>query len=359
MPGLYQQDGIWRIDKHIKGQRIRKSTGTGDYSKAEQILIALLNCSSKPISRIPTFDDSSAYYIQTEKKKSLDRDIQCLDNWVPLIGHMLINEIHQDSLQPAIEERLKKVKSSTVIRELSVVIRILNLAARTWRNENNEPWLAVAPLISLKNLRKMKDTRKPYPLTWDEQRKLFDKLPGYLQVMLLFKVNTGLRQQEVCGLLWNWEIPVSELDTSVFIIPENFVKNGEERLVMLNSAAKSIIDSQRGLHNDLVFHYQGKQLYRLNNKKWRKAWKDSGLPINGEVYRGVHNLKHTFGARLRAAGVVHETRQVLLGHKNRNITSHYSIAQLEELIKAADLVAHPHAIPTITVLNLKARRISN
>lgn len=95
----------------------------------------------------------------------------------------------------------------------------------------------------------------------------------------------------------------------------------------------------------------------MNNRAWRTAWKDSGLPISKQFVKGVHNLKHTFGTRLRAAGVVHETRQVLLGHTNQNITSHYSIAQLEELIDAVNLVAHPHQIPTITVVNLKARRV--
>lgn len=45
----------------------------------------------------------------------------------------------------------------------------------------------------------------------------------------------------------------------------------------------------------------------------------------------VHDLKHTFGRRLRAAGVPMETRKVLLGHKNGDITTHYSAPELEEL----------------------------
>ena len=36
----------------------------------------------------------------------------------------------------------------------------------------------------------------------------------------------------------------------------------------------------------------------------------------------VHDLKHTFGRRLRAAGVPVETRKVLLGHRNGDITTH-------------------------------------
>ena len=44
----------------------------------------------------------------------------------------------------------------------------------------------------------------------------------------------------------------------------------------------------------------------------------TGLPLVR-----IHDLKHTFGRRLRAAGVGVETRMVLLGHTNEQITTHY------------------------------------
>jgi integrase len=48
--------------------------------------------------------------------------------------------------------------------------------------------------------------------------------------------------------------------------------------------------------------------------------------------------KHTFGRRLRAAGVSYEDRQDLLGHKSARITTHYSAAELANLIEAANKV---------------------
>ena len=57
--------------------------------------------------------------------------------------------------------------------------------------------------------------------------------------------------------------------------------------------------------------------------------------------KGPHNLKHTFGRRLRVAGVAYETRKVLLLHKSSDVTTHYSPAELEELINAvAKIVAN-------------------
>ena len=50
-------------------------------------------------------------------------------------------------------------------------------------------------------------------------------------------------------------------------------------------------------------------------------------------------MKHTFGRRLRAAGVPLETRKVLLGHKSGDITTHYSAPEIAELLEAANRVA--------------------
>ena len=36
--------------------------------------------------------------------------------------------------------------------------------------------------------------------------------------------------QEVCRLYWDWEVEVSELGTSLFLIPAEIVKNEEDYL---------------------------------------------------------------------------------------------------------------------------------
>ena len=59
----------------------------------------------------------------------------------------------------------------------------------------------------------------------------------------------------------------------------------------------------------------------------------------------VDDLKHTYGRRLRSAGVSLETRKLLLAHKNGDITTHYSAAEIGELIAAtkSDLRREGHA----------------
>ena len=67
----------------------------------------------------------------------------------------------------------------------------------------------------------------------------------------------------------------------------------------------------------------------------------------------VHDLKHTFGRRLRAAGVSFEDRQDLLGHKSGRVTTHYSAAELTNLIAAANLVCKPRSDNPLTVLKFR------
>ena len=89
----------------------------------------------------------------------------------------------------------------------------------------------------------------------------------------------------------------------------------------------------------------------LNNTGWQRARKKARLPLVR-----VHDLKHTFGRRLRAAGVSFEDRQDLLGHRSGRITSHYSAAELGSLIEAANQVVGEGSrkSPALVMLRNKA-----
>jgi integrase len=89
----------------------------------------------------------------------------------------------------------------------------------------------------------------------------------------------------------------------------------------------------------------------MNSSAWRKARIRARLP---QVR--VHDLKHTFGRRLRAAGVTFEDRQDLLGHKSGRVTTHYSAAELGNLIAASNRVCGENSrkSPALVVLKRKA-----
>ncbi len=168
----------------------------------------------------------------------------------------------------------------------------------------------------------------------------------------LYAVNAGCREREVCQLRWEWEVKVPALDTSVFILPESLTKTSTERVVILNSIARRVVEARRGIDQHHVFTYRGKPLGKLRTSAWRRAWGKAGLPTEDGILKGVHNLRHTFGRRLRGAGVSLETRKALLGHASGDITTHYSQAELGELLAAAEMVTKRGLAeaPTLTVI---------
>ncbi len=372
--GLRKRDGIWHIEKQFLGVAIYESCRTSDLTEAETYLAKRLNevREAKLLGVRPKriWREAATHYLEVKKKRSLGDDAKHLLALDEFIGHLPIEQVHDGTLEGFKQAcRKKGLKTKSINLALGVVRHILNLCAKKWRDkETGLTWIQQAPSITLEPV---EDDAKPYPLSWDEQAKFFRSLPGHLQRMALFKVNTGTREMEVCLLQWDWEIPVPEIGRSVFLIPEGFVKNAEERLVVLNDVAWPVIEGQRGLHPKWVFPYGQKwtggksrkrsesepgPLYRMHNTAWRNAWRKAGLPTGPEWKKGVHNLKHTFGRRLRAAGVSGETRKVLLGHTNHDITSHYSAAELQELLNAANRVCQRSESGKTPALTLLVRR---
>jgi integrase len=350
-PGLRNRNGIWHIEKQVLGQAIHESTGTSDLEAAELILARRIEeiRQAKVYGVRPprTFREAATKYLEENMHlASIDKCGMHLKDLDPFIGNLPIEKVHLGTLKPFIDARREKgIKTNSINLALCVVRRILNLAARLWRDENGLAWLETPPLVPLLPV---DDARKPYPLSWDEQRKLFEALPGHLARMCLCKVNTGCREQEVCRLRWDWEIMVPDLDSFVFIIPGEFVKNRDDRLVVLNRVARSVIDEVRGMHPEYVFTYKGRPVTSIYNSSWKRVRVAIGLP-----HVRVHDLKHTFGRRLRAAGVPLETRKVLLGHRNRDITTHYSAPELNELISAANRVCQQKSGKTPALLILR------
>lgn len=339
-PGLQKRQGIWHIDKKVRGYgRLCESTGTGDYAEAERYLIRRLEtirqASVYGIRPERTFREAALNYIQQKAhKRSIRDDALRLNGLDPWIGEVPIHKLHIGTLQGYIDAgRQRGLKTRTINHGLKVVRQILNLAANEWRDEFGLTWLEQAPKIKLLPEH---DGRAPHPLSWEEQETFFRALPPHLQRMALFMVNTGLRDAELCGLRWEWEAQIRGTEGSVFMLPADHHKGGhttgQEGLVILNRIAQSILEDQRGRHPDYVFIFRSEPIGRMNNSAWRTARRKTEMDIR------VHDLRHTFGRRLRAAGVRHEDIQDLLRHKNRNITTHYTRAEILNLLEAANAI---------------------
>lgn len=194
LSGLRKRNGVWHIEKTVSGTRLFESTGTGDRKQAEQYLIHRLEqirlgqiYGTRPTH---TFEEAATKYLaENRQKRTITEDVRHLEQIKPYIGQIDISKINMLYLQPYITARQREgVKNRTINYALEIVRRILNLASQEWVGEFNLTWLAGAPKIKLLP---RSDERKPYPLSWEEQDRLFALLPLYLRRMALFKVNTG------------------------------------------------------------------------------------------------------------------------------------------------------------------------
>lgn len=359
MPGLRRVGDVWHVQKRVRGfGTLRESTQATELEEAEKYLVRRLDeIRQQTVYGVRPkrfFADAAVKFMAEDATKSKAINEIFLDQAVPLIGALPLDNVHDETLKPFVEWcRKRGNKSKSINNKLELVRRILNLAARKWRDDvTGKTWLETAPLITMLEV---DDARPPYPISWREQALLFPLLPAHLQPMALFMVHTGLRDEECCSLSWRQEREVEELGLSVFDLHDT--KNGEDRVVVLNAVATAVIEGQRGKHKTWVFPYRGERiLWGMNNTAWQSAVKRAAKKYpehfgreapDGFATLHVHDLRHTFGRRLRAAGVKHETRQDLLGHKNGNVTTHYSAAELLELYQAVQLIESGSSAPLL------------
>jgi len=131
----------------------------------------------------------------------------------------------------------------------------------------------------------------------------------------------------MCQLKW------SDYQDGLFVLSGDKTKSGEERIVPLNSVAKNLIQSLPRKSEYVFTSLRGQPFKRIMGTAWKTARRKADL-----TQSRVHDLRHTFGRRLRAAGVSLEDREDLLGHKSNRITTHYSMAEIDNLIAAVEKI---------------------
>ncbi len=351
--------GGWKVDAQHRGQRIRKR-GFPDYRSAEDFLIrqklaidqageqgAVLQV--RPVSM--TLEEAATKYLEQKEARgmpSAETDAYLLTPMVQMLGSLTLEEICNDSVAPFIAARRNEgIKNKSINNALSCLNRICTLAHTKWRHKGSgQPVLVVPMSVDLLDLN---DQRPPRPITWSEQRTLFEHLPAHLASMALFTLNTGVRKNVVCQLRWQWEVPVKirpGQSVSVFVVPRQYVKGRKrERVLICNSVAQQVIDEQRGRHAERVFTYYKPvkassgntpkylPVGDMNNTAWQRAREAAGLD---DLH--VHDLRHTVGMRLRHAGVPERTQDEILWHSRKDMTAHYAVAQICEVFDALELI---------------------
>lgn len=291
-----------------------------------------------------TFEQAAARYLAELQAKDKARIARLIESVIPYIGTLHPIDVDDESLQQYKEDRRlgrppfkRPAMVGTINKELTQVTTILNKACRVWR------WIpSAAKLEHVKGA-----VRQAYPLTWEEQDRLFRCLPNGWDVgVALFAVNTGCRKAEIFGLKWTDLQRVPEIGPDAFVFILRNTKNGHPRPVICNSYARKAVEFQRKWQaklgrSEYVFPSNSAPTRfgrSTGGNVWQHAWKRAGLPSDPLIRKGMHNARHTFAHRLRAAGVPAEDRNALLGHANADLSTHYAQADLARLFEHAEKV---------------------
>jgi integrase len=157
-------------------------------------------------------------------------------------------------------------------------------------------------------------------LSQDEEERLLRSAAPFMQDLIVFGLNTGLRVGEIFSLRW------SDVDMEKNVLNILAQKTGKMRTIPLNSSGLKVLGAWAlNRKNDLVFYNHGTGQKFVDLKAgFALACKKAGI---SDV--SWHTLRHTFASRLLDRGVDIVTVQQLLGHSTITVTMRYTHTNLD------------------------------
>jgi integrase len=317
--GIYKRGRVYWIDySNQNRKRIQESSHSTNKRDAEQLLALRKSDVIRGIHKCPvriTLGQFGERYMVHAKvnKRSWLRDEQMLENLKKFLGtDKQLTEITPVEIEGYKLNRRAVVSGSTVNRELALLKRMFNLAI------NWDLFLNLNPVRRVKFFREFNIRSRV--LNAEEEGKLLLNAAPFMQDLIRFALNTGLRTGEIFSLQW----PAVDWEKSILNVFAP--KTGKTRTVPINSDARKVLESWAlGRKNDFVFynHGTGKPFVDLKTG-FALACEKSGIE---EVT--WHTLRHTFASRLLDRGVEIVTIKELLGHSTVTVTMRYTHTNLD------------------------------
>jgi integrase len=223
-----------------------------------------------------------------------------------------------------VKRRNDGVSPRTINYELTTMSHSFNLAIKEWELANENPVIKVRKERVSNNIERW--------LTSDEKKKLLKASPKWLQDIIVFAINTGLRQSEILDLKWK------QIDMERKTITISEQKNKNIDTLPLNGTAMDIL---RGSHkSDLPldsYVFPNTLSTRKGNWLLLKAFYVA-LKKSGVCNFRFHDLRHTFATRLIRNGVDLYTVQKLGRWKTVMMVQRYAHHHPESLRAAIEKI---------------------
>ena len=336
--GIYQRNRIWWISYYDQNRRrVQESSHSSRRRDAEKLHAFRTSEVLRGVYKHPvriTLDEFGKRYMEHAKanKRSWLRDEQMLKHLGEFFGtERQLADITAADIEGYKLRRKAKVSGSTVNRELALLKRMFNLAI-SW-----DLYLDLNPFRKVKFFREVNlGLRVVSP---EEEEKLLRNASPYIQDIIRFGLNTGLRIGEIFSLQW------ANVDLEKEILNVFAPKTQKSRTVPINSEARKVLEYWAlGKRNEFVFYNPetGTPFVDLKGG-FGLACRKSG--IEGVTW---HTLRHTFATRLVDRGADIVTVQQLLGHSTITVTMRYTHTNLDSKRAAvAKLENHSDSLVTV------------
>lgn len=330
---LRKRDGIWQARFTYKGQYIEKSLETQDLTEARKRLDKLrLEASSRvwgtaKHTMAEAMDKFQTDHMTRLRPNSARRYTVSFSSLRPHFRHLQLNEVNKSNLFSFEQKRLAEgVHTATVRRDLSCLSSIFS-QAESWGWCDRNPVQAY-----LRSRRKTLKESAPRTVHWtpEEEARALELAPNWLERLLTFIIDTGLRREEVFGLLWT-DVDLARKEVRV---RSEVAKSGKMRSVPLFPRALAAIEALPK-RTGYVFVSKTGRRYSPTAPSVNEAL--TRLCARANVTKiTLHDARRTAGIRmLRHYRFSLPEISLWLGHSSIAVTqAHYSFLAVDDLHSA-------------------------
>jgi integrase len=319
----------------VEGRHVCESSGTRDRAKARERLQQRIGqiaegtfVGNRP-DRV-TYDEISKdflndYEINAKKSyKDAERSAKALEQYFQ--GRKAQSITTADIADYISKRKSKKLKNSSINRELSALRRMFNLALQSGKIIRKPH----VPLLAENNVRKGF-------FEWEDFESVRAKLAQHLKAPMMFAYLTGWRvRSEILTLRWT----NVDFRAGTIRLEPGTTKNKAGRLFYMNPLMKTLLEEELkrtkllqrkfGRIVPLVFsNKKGKPIVNYY-KAWREACSDAGLL--GKI---PHDFRRTAVRNMVKAGIPERVAMQLSGHKTRSVFDRYHIVSDGDLKEAS------------------------
>ncbi len=319
---MFKRSDVWWTCIRHNGKKIQKSLETSDRKLAKSIEAKIRTeivegkYLEKPIGKDKTFKDMMEKFMREHAPKvsiSMQRSYSSsLKHLIPSFGESVLLSISRKKISSyKVLRKEEGAKPATINRELAMFSKAFNLAVDEWE------WLKENPVSKVP--KEKEDNKRDRWLTQDDESRVVKYCPKWLRDIVVFALNTGLRQDELLSLEWS---RVSFARETIII---NKTKNGKPRTVPLNQIAINILNQKAeekiiSMKNLVFSTCNGTKILPSN---LRRAFYCALKKAKIEDFK-FHDLRHSFATRLAQKGIDLYKIANLIGHEDIRMTQRYA-----------------------------------